>query len=343
MKILGLSYKRYLQVISSKSKSSIYLKGILFLALIAFITLGSLSSLYYFRQKALAPQLARQAYLSKTVDGLNSTKKAFEEVLSVLQVAGTKVEAIDSFRESSKSAAGFYQSLDNYQKTIAMLESTKSNIESEKTSLEKAKTPPEYEDIKNEAIAFYEDANRIIDAHVKKYIFSKELLLALGPEFYSTSLTKSFLWKENNEKEIIGHYKKIKEEAGTSLIRLAKLTVDARYKGLLGLEISYLEQIVNLSDNIVNTLSVKNIPVGDEASSTEAAYQLLIGAQRENEELYSKLQKERDKIFNVGQNINELVAFVDRQDSIAGKFINLTKLNGQSNIYKIDIPFIKGI
>ena len=82
-----------------------------------------------------------------------------------------------------------------------------------------------------------------------------------------------------------------------------------------------------MADGIINTLSVQSTQQPDTATSLEASYQLLISTQKENEKVYLDLEKEKDRLFNQGQNISILVKFVDSQDSLLGKFENLKKLN----------------
>jgi len=323
----GWSYKDYLRFVTTNKKNPFVLKIAIVLLVIIFIAFGAVSGLYYFGQKALEPQRQRQAYINSTAQNLDQTKKSFEEILSILQVSGAKVETIDSLRESSKSADGFYASLEDYQKMLSVLETAKNTFGAQKENQNKAQIPAEYEDLKNETAAFYQDAQNYINFQIVKYTFAKELLLALGPDFYSQSLTKSSLWKENNEKEILDYYTKIKAGAANALVNLAKLSVGDEYKGLLKLETDYLQQVVKLSDGVINTLSVQNPNQPDAATALEASYQLLINAQKENEKVYLDLEKEKERLFNQGQNIPMLVKFVDSQDSLVGKFENLKKLN----------------
>lgn len=327
MRSFGWSYKDYLHFVTTKRKSPFVLKITIVLLVIIFIVFGIVSGTYYVGQKALEPQKVRQAYINSTSQNLDQTKKSFEEVLALLQVSGAKVEAIDSIKESSKSADGFYASLDDYQKMLSTLETAKKNFRDQKEDQIKAGVPIEYEDLKSETIKFYEDAENYINYQISKYTFAKELLLALGPDFYSQSLTKSTLWKENNEKEILDYYTKIKAGASNALVNLAKLSPQDEYKGLLKLENEYLQQVVKLADGITNTLSVQNVLPPDAATNVEASYQLLVITEKENEKIYLNLEKEKNRLFNQGQNISMLVKFVDSQDSLVGKFENLKKLN----------------
>ncbi len=312
------SYKYYLSQLQKSSKTSPVTKLIILISAAVFIVIGIASStLYYFYQKE-APVRAQQRYLQTASGGFNSIETSLNEILSSLKVAGSKAQIIDITKESSPSASGYFVSLDDVQKMLSNLERVQSELNYQRDVLDEQNTPQKYANLNTDLLNFYDQIAALLNNLAGDQRFLKDILLSVGPDFYLPVLTDQNLWNKADKLEIISYYEKNKILTNSSLASLAEISPPAKFKSFYDAQIDYFELVVKVSDNIIATLKQSDTQDKEAATQIEAAYQMLIGAQRENQKLLDSLTSEKLKVFDTKRNLAEFSAVSLNQNSIKG-------------------------
>lgn len=341
--MLFFPYKHYLYFLKKKSEPSIFQKiAITFLALL-FIALGASSAFLYYQYKKDAPAQVQAQYLEKATVSFKNVKESLDEVLSTFKVAGAKIQFIDSFKEASNSvsasAAGFFTSIDDIQKTLSKIELAKKNITFQKQLL-KEKTPPvNYAQTNAELLSFYESSEKLLTDIYQTHNFAKEITLASGPNFYLPILTNENLWKDGASEEIKSYYQKTRTEAGSVLEKFSKISPPSDFKDYLDIQTAYLERVVKTSDNIIKTLDEKDTKDLESARQIEKAYQLLVGAKRENNELSQKVLEKRLEISSLKDNLDKFASIRIMQNSLETKLKDLENSQPQNKVFKFPVFF----
>ena len=143
------------------------------------------------------------------------------------------------------------------------------------------------------------------------------MLPSLGPDFYLPVLTNQKLWISSNKDEIINYYEKNKTLADAALANLSKISPPAKFKPFYDAQIAYFELLVKVSDDISAALKQNDTTDMDSATQLEIAYQILTGAERENEKYSDKLTEEKLKIFDLKKNLQDFSSVALTQNSIS--------------------------
>ena len=308
-------YRHYLAHLEKQTGLTLGRKLLIFTAALILIAAGVVSTVFYKYQKE-APTRAEYQYLESTAADFESTSKSLEELLASFKVAGDKVIMIDTLRESTAAASGFFVALDDIERTLSKIEANKDNIFVKRSWFEQKFIPPKLSYLHNQILDFYNESYAVLLQLHSDHLFIKQLLLAAGPKFYLPVLTRDELWEKADKKQILNYYKDTKEQTNESLAALSKLSPPPRFKGYYDAQIAYMTILVNLSDNIINTLSVSDDPDIDSATQIEKSYQLLVGAKRENEVLSQQLLQEKLKVVDIGGNLDKLAPIEIRKNSI---------------------------
>lgn len=317
------SYKHYLEYLQKHTgKLSLYKKFLIAIVGIGFVSTGTVSALYYQYQKE-EPLRAENRYLEQVATTYNTSKDSLDEVLQTFKVAGVKAQAVDNLKEASGQAQGFTVSLDDLERTLSKIESTKKNMLFLKGNIAKSDIPEKFSSFNRQVQGYYDESIKLLDSLYAKYSFAKDILTASGPEFYLPAFTNEVLWKRAQKQELLAHYKKSKDEVSGTLANLAALTVPEQYKEYHKLQIAYLEQYVLLSQNIIAALELPDDTNPEAPTQVEKAYQLLIGARRQNETLSTKISEEKLKALSEKGNYADFA------------LINLTEVSIDNKIAQI--------
>ncbi|MBI3282887.1 hypothetical protein HYZ70_02315 [Candidatus Curtissbacteria bacterium] len=312
---MSFPYKYHLKLASYRKGYSFWRKLMAAMAALTFMAGGTVSALYYQYQKE-APARQEYQYLSATSTDFYLTSRSISELLEAFSIAGEKTTKIDTLAESSQSASGFFVALDDLERNLAKIEATGRNLAEKELNLSSKAVPEKLTEQSRQILDFYREAQTVLSDLYENHLFAKQLLLTMGPKFYLPSLVESGLWETGSKEQILDYYNSAKEETNTALSELAKLSPPDHLIEYYDSQIAYLTILVNLSDNIINTLSLSDDKDEDSATQIEKAYQLLVGAQRENEALSKKLLEEKLKIVDVRKNLNKLSAIKIRENSI---------------------------
>ena len=311
-----VSYKHYLALFEEKPAPLIS-KIALSLLSLSVLFAGIFLVIFYQYAKE-APLRIKYQYLQSISIDFNQSNQSLKEVLSEFKVAGAKVQFVETLKEKTGSEAAFFAALDDLEKSASKIESAQNNLLAKKETLLQKAVPGELLDLNSKIIDFYERSSAILSTIQNDHLFAKQLLLASGPKFYLPKLTDDQLWERADKEEIIAYYKSQKDEANTALANLAKLTPASHFQNYYDAQIAYLALLVNLSDNIINTLSVADEQDLERATQIEKSYQLLVRAKRENETIEKKLLQEKLNIVDIEENLNKLAPIEMSANSLVG-------------------------
>lgn len=300
-----LSYKQYLNFISSYKKASPVGKIItnfLLIATILIVGISAISAAIYFRD---IPKVNAKNYLEFANNSFITTQGSVSSLLESFQVAGARVQALDTYKESSASASGFLVSLKDVEKSLDALAISKKIIGAQVAEI-KTRDPEKYTKLKNDILAYENSSISVLDKVEVNAKFQRDLITILGSSFYIPSFSDESIWKEKNNDKIVEYYEKTKTESEYAQKQLQTITPPQEYQKYYGLQQVYLQEIKLTSENILATLKDPEDANRDNASQLEKAYQILQGAKFKNEKLTADLLVEKLKLFQTKTNLEKL-------------------------------------
>lgn len=327
------SYKHYLHLAKKAPRLSLFEK-ILFLTLaLVFVIVGITSAYYYYLYKKETPIRAQNQYLNIAESGFGQTKIALSEMLTSFQVAGVKIQKVEGLAENPDQASGFFTSLADIEKILSQIELVTKNVQNNQQALENTNVPPDFSGLNTQILNFYIDLIKLLKEVYGDHNFLKQMLLAVGPNLYLPTLSQDGLWENQESLEIIKFYQVTKDRANSTLSNLAKLTVPANFGDYYQAQISYLELLVEVSDGIINTLSIQEESQSESATQIEKAYQILTFANQENEALSQKILTEKLRLFDPKKNLDRFAQIKIPQNSIALQLTEAIAKQPQPKLY----------
>lgn len=337
--MINFSYKGYLDYLKNLKKPSFFKRTSIFLALGLFVFLGFVSTLDYLWQKE-ASLRAKEKYLEVAKSSLNSSEQTISELLQIFKVAGVKIELTGEPVEGTPSPQGFFTSLDDLQRTLSFIEAGKNNLKFQKKFLIDNPPPKDFTELNNNLLDYINTAENSLAEISKDQNFAKDLLTALGPNFFLPTLINDALWEIAESDDIINYYQDIKLKADSALADLARLTVPLKFESFYQTQIAYLEHTTFVSDSIINTLKESESADPETATRKEKAYQLLNTQRSINEELSQKILGEKLKLVDLRENLERLAVVSLKQNSLQG---NLNDLSSSLPEKRISVDFSQRI
>ena len=92
------SYRHYLDSLDKKTNTGPLGKILLFAGFVILMMVGITSGIIYYESKKEAPIRKQAAYLQNTSNILASQNQSIDEILSSFQVAGAKVQLLNSLK-----------------------------------------------------------------------------------------------------------------------------------------------------------------------------------------------------------------------------------------------------
>src|SRR3989338_2615308 len=312
------SYRQYLDFLEKTlyKKTSKLKKSLILVLILGLIIAGTFSAFFVYYAKKISISHAQGQYLELANDGFFKTKQSLDETISLFKVAGTKVQVASQLKDNQEATSSYFLSLDQTQKVLSRIEAVKGNISFQKTVLQKTNVPQVYSGLNADLITFYQETENILDKIYKDHQFIKDIHMALGPSPYLASISDESLWKEGKEDQIKNYYQNTKSDVNEALDNFSKLNMPEDFKAYYDAQASYLELLANVSTNILSTLSSDKPRSPDSATRLEEAYQILIGAKRENDVLSQELLLENEKLTALKGNRNYLAAVNLKQNSL---------------------------
>lgn len=337
------SYKYYVSVLEKKPKASLIQKTLLLIIALVLVTGGTVSAFSFWQYYKEAPLRAENHYLEVAISGFTSSKNSLTEIIGSFQVAGVKVKAVDSLKEATPTAQGYYVTLGDIEKAISQVESTQKSLLDQKNQLSKLAVPVKFEAVRKDLLAYYNGSISLLDSFLAEQNFQKEILVASGTGFYLPVLTDETLWQNQKPQPIIDYYEVKKRQANIALSDLSRLTVPDDFKAYYDDQIAYLELLVNVGSDITKTLSGTNEAGKDSVPQIEKAYQILQQGKIKNENLASQLLAEKLKVFDKKRNLEKFAEVSIAQNALQGKLTDLYQNEPQPKTYQIPQTVIKAI
>lgn len=311
-------YKVYLAFIKERRKRNFKRSALMTIFALFFLAL-TLSGVFYWRKHYADQKNENIQTLTIVQSRFNSTRESIGDLLAAFRVAGAKTSFVDANKEASASAAGYYIALDDLQKNIAKMQTISTNITFAQNELQKAKLDDNYSKINASLSLYYQQNLNTLAELINSNKKAKEFIVASGSNFYLPVLSREDLWQDGSNEAIIAYYQNARKQAQSAESSLRTLNKDPQYSGYVEAQISYLTLVVNVSNNILNTIQIPDKEATDEPTSREKAYQLLVGASRENEQYAQRILYERLKVTDVGRNLANFASSRLLEDSIKGE------------------------
>jgi hypothetical protein len=334
--MLTSSYKYHLYLFRQKTKTGFGKKILRTLFGITLLIVGTLTALIYWLYKTEAPIRAEIQYLEVAGGGFTAAKQSVNEILQTFQIAGEKTIAVDSLKEASGSVVptGYVILLEDLDKTIAKIESTEKAVKNKKLDLKKIDLPLKFELLNENLLSFYDQTAQTLQSSKKELAFAKEMLVAMGQNLYLPTLSDETLWTLKNEEALNSYYQNKKTELDTALTVLSRLSPPDVFKKYHEAQIAYLTRLAEVSDKIINTLSVQNDKNPENVQQIEIAYQILNSYKKENELAAQNLLIERLKAFDLKRNYEIFAGVNIQQNSLDQKFTDIYQNQNQINNLK---------
>lgn len=316
-----MSYREYLDFLSGPNTTQ--KKVVRSLVLATFIGMftitGLLSAAFFYYTKTIQPQIAAADFIQTTSVGFISTKQSLNDVLSTFQVAGEKVSVIDNLQNNQNAQEGFFVDLADKQKLLEKIRLTKQNVQFQKSMLQKEAVPPVFQNLTRDLINYYSQSEELLGQTEKNHQFFKDMLLALGSDFYLPILSDDSVWKSKDPQKVLAYYEDKKAKAQNALTNIARLSPQPDFKDYYNDEVAYLELFVNLSSDITSTLKLKQEQKPDEAEPLEQAYQKLINAKTKNSEIAANLLAEKEKLLVLNENLDRFASVRFQANSLESR------------------------
>lgn len=332
----AIAYREHLDLFTRYHRSSVsYTKVALSLMAALVLTFSLSFFLSTSQNKKVEPVNEQIAYFKSADSSYFKAKQSLEEVSANLKVAGVKTQKIDSLKEASPSAQvpGYFITLGDIQKMTQQIQSAKENIKSQREAIEKLSVPSIYETLDNQIRGYLTESEDLLVKMETTQVGLKDLVLASSPAFFLPTLSDEATWNTQDREKIKEFYLKKKADAQLANDAFTKIQTTPELKNYKDLQLSYFQLVINVCDNVVKVIER---PIEDSFESQtqliEESYQVLVGAQRENEMIAQKLLEERIKLTSSQQYFDLFSALNNRERLIESGLVQGSieqKLNSQ--------------
>lgn len=315
-----LSYKEYLEILKGPPrKKRVYKTALVSFFIAVFLLIGTLSALIFYYKKNIEPQVLASNFIESASTGFISSKQSLNDVLETFQVAGAKVATVDNLQNSASPQEAYFIDLADKQKLLSKISLAKQNVQFQRQQLQKTHSLPGLQSITSDLINYYEQSEASFDQTEKDHEFFKNVLLALGPDFYLPTLSKDSVWEKGDKAKIKEYYEGKKLKAQDALANISSFSPEADFKDYYNAEIAYLELVVKVSTDMTNTLNSNPEEKPDSASVVERAYQQLVNAQKENNAISINLLAEKRRLLELKENLNKFAAVRYQANSLEAR------------------------
>ena len=118
---------------------------------------------------------------------------------------------------------------------------------------------------------------------------------------------------------------------------LSKLKVPPNFKEYYDTQIAFLELIIKVSSNVTGILAQEDEQNIESATQLEKAYQVVIGAKRQNKELFDKLLSERFELADLKLNLAKFGPINIVQNSLSAQITDIPKPERSGFLDRLDI------
>ena len=321
-----ITYREHLDYFEKYRKTSIsFLSGFLTLFIVAAFAFAASTFLLTYNNKKLEPANVQNLYFDTAGTSFFKSRQSLGELASSFQVAGAKTENINIQSESSQSATlvpGFFITLGDTQKAIIQIKGAQDNIKFQQDSLKNIEVPQIYQSLDSQLDDYFQSTYSYLENLEKTQNQLKDLLLVAGPDFYLPVLSDEPTWQSQDIEKIKAYYSKKGIDAQKAEDAFSKIEVLPQLKNYKNMQLSYFQLVINVCDNVTKVLDKQSPPEEDlqTPSTIEEAYQVLVGAKRDNEIIAQRLLTERVRLTSTEDNLNRLAIIRSKEQIIESGF-----------------------
>ena len=262
---------------------------------------------------------ARRQYIGLVSANLISADQSMDELMITLDIGKSSYEKVLGNTETN---GNFNYSIivGNNQKSLSQIGLLKDNLDFQKNLLANAKTPREYQILEDGFNNYYAQSNELLEDLEKSYEYENSLLQNVTAPTIGINISQKTLWEEADKELILNHFKTLKSDTNSSLEKLLQINTPDRYQEYYNLYMSYFKLIAGAAEQITAILEQDFVILdSDSPNSIEIAYKTAIDSQNEINKLASKITEERERIFALEENTEEIEALAAVQQDIENK------------------------
>jgi len=163
-------------------------------------------------------------------------------------------------------------------------------------------------------------SNEFLEELGKNYEYESSLLQNVTAATIGINISQKTLWEEADKDLILSHFKTLKSDTNSSIEKLSQINTPDRYQEYYNLYLSYFKLIASAAEQITAILEEDLVSLdSDSPNSIEIAYKTSIDSQNEINKLASKITEERERIFALEENTEEIEALAAVQQDIENK------------------------
>lgn len=275
----------------AKFPTSIYFVTIFLIILLSFVYL------IYEVHKQLKIS-AKEDFIGVASANLISADQSVDELKSSLIAAS---DSYQNFTQNGKNSQiiNYKIAIENNQKNLSQIFAIKNNLDFQKDLIKKVKTPEEYNELKLSFFSYYEKSADLLDFLKEDFNTENEIYTIIDSALGNTDIYKNDHWLNSNTQEIISFYQNLKDGADSALQTMLNLKVSKKYENYYNLHISYLEQLILTSNEVINALKISDAELNSGLpTQLEIAFKAANDSQNEIKNITEKINTERDKYFS---------------------------------------------
>ncbi len=313
----AITYREHVDLFNKYRVASVpYSKIFLSLAFALVLSLSVSLHMTSVNNRQVVPVNEQAQYFQSASNSFYKSKQSVDDLRASLQVAGVKTQRLDNLKEASASGRvpGFFVTLGDIQKTVDNIRLSRNNIENERKNLENSSPPELYKTLDAQINEYIIQADNFLSAMEKDQIALKEIISAATPAFFLPTLSDEEVWESGDIEKIKAYYAKRQAEAQEAYDSFKKTETLPQLQPYKDLQLSHILLVVNVAQNINSTLG-RPTPETEEGKLQlqEEAYQVLVGAKRENDELADQLSQQRIQLSSLTSYTQELASLANRE------------------------------
>ena len=288
-----------------------------FVSIFLILLLVAVYLIYEFHRQLTVS--AKQQYIGLVSANLISADQSMDELMNTLDIGKSSYEKVLGNTETN---GNFNYSIivGNNQKSLSQIGLLKDNLDFQKKLLSSAKTPREYQTLEDSFNNYYVQSNEFLEELGKNYEYESSLLQNVTAATIGINISQKTLWEEADKDLILSHFKTLKSDTNSSIEKLSQINTPDRYQEYYNLYLSYFKLIASAAEQITAILEEDLVSLdSDSPNSIEIAYKTSIDSQNEINKLASKITEERERIFALEENTEEIEALAAVQQDIENK------------------------
>ena len=295
-----------------KFPNAFYFVSIFLIALLVFVYL-----IYEFHRRLTVS--AKQQYIGLVSANLISADQSMDELMNTLDIGKSSYEKVLGNTQTNGDL-NYSIIVGNNQKSLSQIGLLKDNLDFQKKLLSSAKTPREYQTLEDSFNNYYVQSNEFLEELGKNYEYENNLLQNVTAATFGINISQKTLWEEADKDLILSHFKTLKSDTNSSIEKLSQINTPDRYQEYYNLYLSYFKLIASAAEQITAILEEDLVSLdSDSPNSIEIAYKTSIDSQNEINKLASKITEERERIFALEENTEEIEALAAVQQDIENK------------------------